>query len=461
MNYYIIQVFGLLLLFYFLGAWIGCTLRSLHAFRVERERWYTAGAAATAASASSEMLSESETSEAVASEASPAADVAETVQSNVVETQDTFAEDPEEVQDADEDDQVEEVSETFEDSDSQPAIEDVTAEDAGEPAPSDTSEVKEDAPEIAESVAAEALAATAADSEPAIEDVTAKDAGEPAPSDTSDVEVKIPEIAESVAVAAVAATAALAQSSEREEVSAAQPVGDDLKRIKGVSSVISDLLTSMGITSYEQIANWTTEDVARINRELDSTGRVERENWIEQAKILAAGGTTAFARELDEGILSGTQGKTIERSATLPPSENDAKQRKIDEHSDVNQTGEEENNTTSVPKVAVATAAGAAMATITSNTEEQGPSSEPETTTNTSSDDLTRIKGIDGAIAEQLSALGITSYEQIANWTPADVTGINQELDSTGRVERENWIEQAKILAVGGTTEFARNRDGE
>ena len=43
-------------------------------------------------------------------------------------------------------------------------------------------------------------------------------------------------------------------------------------------------------------------------------------------------------------------------------------------------------------------------------------------------------------------------------WTPADVNRINQALGLTGRIEREQWIEQAQILAKGGETYYSRNR---
>ena len=62
-------------------------------------------------------------------------------------------------------------------------------------------------------------------------------------------------------------------------------------------------------------------------------------------------------------------------------------------------------------------------------------------------------------IEKRLNALGVTSYEQIANWTRADVLRISQQLDFKGRVERENWIEQGRILAAGGQTEFSRRVD--
>ncbi len=62
-------------------------------------------------------------------------------------------------------------------------------------------------------------------------------------------------------------------------------------------------------------------------------------------------------------------------------------------------------------------------------------------------------------IEKRLNALGVASYEQIANWTAADIERISEQLDFKGRIERENWVEQARILASGGHTEFSRRVD--
>ena len=71
---------------------------------------------------------------------------------------------------------------------------------------------------------------------------------------------------------------------------------DDLKRIRGIGVLIERKLNSLGIGHYEQIANWTGADIERISRLLDFKGRIERESWIEQARILATGGQTEFSR---------------------------------------------------------------------------------------------------------------------------------------------------------------------
>lgn len=63
---------------------------------------------------------------------------------------------------------------------------------------------------------------------------------------------------------------------------------DDLKKISGVGPVLEGKLNALGITTYEQIVNFSAEDIARVDDVLNFKGRIERENWVEQAKELAA-----------------------------------------------------------------------------------------------------------------------------------------------------------------------------
>lgn len=61
-------------------------------------------------------------------------------------------------------------------------------------------------------------------------------------------------------------------------------------------------------------------------------------------------------------------------------------------------------------------------------------------------EDLTKIKGIGRVLNDKLHNLGITSFRQIADFTEADITRVNEELDFPGRIEREKWVEQAKAI---------------
>jgi len=64
---------------------------------------------------------------------------------------------------------------------------------------------------------------------------------------------------------------------------------DDLTRINGIGPVLHKRLNELGVTRFAQIAAWGAEDIGRIGGQLKFKGRIERENWVEQAARLAAG----------------------------------------------------------------------------------------------------------------------------------------------------------------------------
>lgn len=64
-------------------------------------------------------------------------------------------------------------------------------------------------------------------------------------------------------------------------------------------------------------------------------------------------------------------------------------------------------------------------------------------------DDVTLIGGIGPALEKKLAALGITSLKQIAEFTAADIERVDAELAFKGRIEREEWVEQAQDLIAG------------
>jgi NADH-quinone oxidoreductase subunit E len=77
---------------------------------------------------------------------------------------------------------------------------------------------------------------------------------------------------------------------------------DDLKQIKGVGPVLEKLLHSLGYFHFDQIAAWTAAEVAWVDDNLEGfKGRVTRDDWVPQAKVLAAGGTTEFSRRVEDG----------------------------------------------------------------------------------------------------------------------------------------------------------------
>lgn len=61
---------------------------------------------------------------------------------------------------------------------------------------------------------------------------------------------------------------------------------DDLKLISGVGPVLEEKLNSVGIYRFEQIANWSERNMQEFDELLSFKGRIEREEWLKQAKAL-------------------------------------------------------------------------------------------------------------------------------------------------------------------------------
>ena len=70
-------------------------------------------------------------------------------------------------------------------------------------------------------------------------------------------------------------------------------------------------------------------------------------------------------------------------------------------------------------------------------------------------DDLKKISGIGPGIEKTLHGLGIYHFRQIAQFTPDNVAWIDQRLRFRGRIEREDWVGQARRLAAGETVNRA------
>jgi NADH-quinone oxidoreductase subunit E len=63
---------------------------------------------------------------------------------------------------------------------------------------------------------------------------------------------------------------------------------DDLQRISGIGPGIEKTLHELGIYHFHQIAGFTPENVVWMDRRLRFRGRIEREDWIGQARRFAA-----------------------------------------------------------------------------------------------------------------------------------------------------------------------------
>jgi predicted flap endonuclease-1-like 5' DNA nuclease len=77
---------------------------------------------------------------------------------------------------------------------------------------------------------------------------------------------------------------------------------DDLKMIKGIGPKLEILCNKLGFYHFDQIAAWTADEVAWVDENLEGfKGRVTRDQWVEQARTLAAGGETEVSKRVEDG----------------------------------------------------------------------------------------------------------------------------------------------------------------
>ena len=266
---------------------------------------------------------------------------------------------------------------------------------------------------------------------------------------------------------------------------------DSLQRIRGVDAVIEQLMHESGVTRFAEIAVWTATEVEYFDELMEQPGRVSRENWIEQAQILARGGTTLFSRQRDAGAIQvvGAAAAMAAAAASAAAAPTPAEPRA---HRPSRLVDAMRLNQDRTPAAAASPSSRPepsrpeqSQPARESSTHQPAPESVPQSVSPPERndvaglrsvrsealrsnrfggpahavDDLKRIRGIGVLIEKKLNSLGISSYDQIANWTAADIAHISEVLDFRGRIERENWIEQARILCAGGNTEFSRRVD--
>ena len=63
---------------------------------------------------------------------------------------------------------------------------------------------------------------------------------------------------------------------------------DDLTKIKSISDELKSRLNKLGVTKFEQISELSDDEIAKIDESLGLEGRMEKEDWIGQARTLAA-----------------------------------------------------------------------------------------------------------------------------------------------------------------------------
>jgi NADH-quinone oxidoreductase subunit E len=111
-----------------------------------------------------------------------------------------------------------------------------------------------------------------------------------------------PKAAEPAPAAEAAAEAPAKSKKPRALKAPRKGVADDLKEIKGVGPKLEALLHRLGFYHFDQVAGWTAAELAWVDDNLEGfKGRASRERWIEQARILAAGGETEHSSRVKKG----------------------------------------------------------------------------------------------------------------------------------------------------------------
>jgi len=176
---------------------------------------------------------------------------------------------------------------------------------------------------------------------------------------------------------------------------------DDLKVIKGVGKVSEQKMNALGIYTYRQISKFDDNDINKVEDAIEFfPGRIKRDDWVEQAKIL----------------LGKQQEAPTPQPAAAPISTGNAKQDEA-----LNRIREKAKNI---------------------DFGRLGTASE------STKDDLKRISGIGPFIEKKLNALGIYRFEQIARFDDSDIDKVNDAIEFfPGRVRRDDWRGQAKGLA--------------
>ncbi|MDA5557856.1 NADH-quinone oxidoreductase subunit NuoE [Shimia sp. MMG029] len=92
-----------------------------------------------------------------------------------------------------------------------------------------------------------------------------------------------------------------AKKAKPKKAAKSDAAADDLKQLKGVGPALEKKLHDAGVTTFAQIAAWQADDIAEMDEKLSFKGRIDRDGWVEQAKLLAAGEETEFSKKVAKG----------------------------------------------------------------------------------------------------------------------------------------------------------------
>ena len=91
---------------------------------------------------------------------------------------------------------------------------------------------------------------------------------------------------------------------------------DNLQVISGIGPKLEKTLHGLGFYHFDQIAGWSRDEVDWVDEHLRFKGRIDRDQWIPQAKLLAAGDMDKFSELYGTGGLKNKAGQRKSGSRT-------------------------------------------------------------------------------------------------------------------------------------------------
>lgn len=182
---------------------------------------------------------------------------------------------------------------------------------------------------------------------------------------------------------------------------------DDLTEISGVGDTLQPKLNDIGVYQFKQVALWSQDNIDNFSEKLSFNGRVEREQWVNQA--------TDLHREKHGESLAPIV-NIYHKAAPAPKAD------------------------PPVQKTEPAPAPAAFKDQPVKVDEKFGVlfTSRPSEI-----DDLKKIKGVANVLEAKLHEIGLYRFKQIAMWTDQQAADFSDKLAFPGRVERDEWVKQA------------------
>ncbi len=90
---------------------------------------------------------------------------------------------------------------------------------------------------------------------------------------------------------------------------------DDLTRINGIDEDLAARLKQLNCIKYDQIANFSDDDMANIDEKLDLDGRIEKDDWVGQAQALIAEDAAGEVPAEEEAAASNDEPATDEKQS--------------------------------------------------------------------------------------------------------------------------------------------------